>query len=104
VWSEIGHNSPLVVTVTIAHHRASPPVSVFAVGGPKSKSGDTRRSNSQLDVRNACTAGARLELLDHMPMALRRPLTLVGMPAYTATCLHIRATITKWLDKHGDVA
>jgi hypothetical protein len=39
-----------------------------------------------------------------MPMALRRPLTLVGMPAYTATCLHIRATITKWLDKHGDVA
>jgi hypothetical protein len=27
-----------------------------------------------------------------------------GEPAYTTTCLHVRATITKWLDKDGDVA
>jgi len=52
----------------------------------------------------ACTAGARLDLRDHMPRTLRRSLTLAGEQACTATWLHILAAITKWLDKHGDVA
>ena len=29
---------------------------------------------------------------------------LAGKPAVTATCLHIRAAISEWLDKLGDVA
>jgi hypothetical protein len=52
----------------------------------------------------ACTAGASLELLDQVPRALRRPLTLAGKQGCTAICLQIRAVITRWLDKHGDLA
>jgi hypothetical protein len=48
-----------------------------------------RRKSNQLGVTHEL-AGARLELLDHMPIALRRRSTLVGEQAYTATCPHTR--------------
>jgi hypothetical protein len=62
---------------------------------------------AKLDVRHrigiACTAGARRGPLRHVPRALRRPLTLAGRRACTATGLQIRAASTKWLDRHCDV-
>lgn len=44
-----------------------------------------------------------IELLDHAPPALRRPLALVGEYAYAAIWPHVKATVTETTDKDGNI-
>ena len=48
-------------------------------------------------------APARTELLEDVPLAIRRPLALVGDRAYAAIWPHVRTTRTEDLDKQGNV-
>jgi hypothetical protein len=66
-----------------------------------------QRESVRLDVRHAASGPRRCrETRAAGAYAESAPSTarLVGEQAYPATCLHVRATITKRLDKHGDVA
>lgn len=45
-----------------------------------------------------------IELLDSAPLALRRPLALIGDYAYAAIWPHVKATITETIDKAGNIA
>lgn len=44
-----------------------------------------------------------IELLDHAPLALRRPLALVGNYAYAAIWPHVKTTATETTDKDGNI-
>lgn len=58
----------------------------------------------QLPQPQAQAAPPQIELLDAAPLTLARPLALVDGRAYAATWLHVRKTITEFLDpKSGKV-
>ncbi|MDQ3754021.1 MAG: DUF3854 domain-containing protein [Acidobacteriota bacterium] len=44
-----------------------------------------------------------IELLDHAPLVLRRPLSLTGNYAYAAIWPHVKSTVTETIDKDGNI-
>ncbi len=86
---------------------------VYLPGGRESKTGvdDYLSAHSVEELEalvdaprpQAKAAPTTIELLDHAPHALRRPLALIDGDAYAAIWPHVRTTTAETTDKHGHI-